>query len=59
MNSEKFHIASIAVRRQITQSSWDGGAIQVRDDGKQRNIYENQVSDEVLESIDLSAGATI
>ena len=59
MNSEKIYMKTIEVGSQITQSSWDGGASQIQDDGKQRNIHEYQASDENLESIDVIADLTI
>jgi len=59
MNSEKIYMKAIEVGCQITQSSWDGGASQVQDDGYQRNIHEYLAADVILESIDLSADSTV
>ena len=59
MNIKKNYMESTAKGRLITQSSWDGGAIQVRDDGNQKSIYENQASDEILDNLDISAASTV
>lgn len=59
MNSEKTYMKAIEVGCQITQSSWDGGASQIQDDGNQRNIHEYQAADENLETIDVIADSTI